>query len=71
MLTLRGLVHFTKLKRIHCQQKHGTRIILNEEILTHSRPLLRSLNGLNIYRLNLYKHANFIYTFQKYDAKNI
>ena len=46
--------YFTKLKTIYYQQKHAARIIFNEDILTHSEPLLRSLNALNIYQMNLY-----------------
>ena len=46
--------------------------ILNEDILTHSIPLLRSLNILNIYQINLHQHANFMYKFQKKsEAKKI
>ena len=44
----------TKLKTIHYQQKHAARIIFNKHILSHSRPLLRSLNALNVYQINLY-----------------
>ena len=39
--------------------------ILNEDILTHSISLLRSLNILNIYQINLHQHANFMYKFKK------
>ena len=56
--------YFTKLKTIHYQQKHAARIIFYEDILTHSRPLLRSLNALNVYQINLYQHANFMYKFK-------
>ena len=63
--------YFTKLKKIHYQQKHAARIIFDEDILTHSRPLLRSLNALNIYQINLYQHANFMYKFQKCQASKI
>ena len=38
--------YFTKLKTIHYQQKHEVRIIFDEDLLTHSRPLLRSFNAL-------------------------
>ena len=31
--------YYTKLKTIHYQQKHAARIIFNEHILSHSRPL--------------------------------
>ena len=50
--------YFAKLKTIHHQQKHAVRIIFDEDILIHSRPLLRSLNALNIYQINLCQHAN-------------
>ena len=40
--------YYTKLKTIRYQQKHATRIIFNEYILSHSGPLLRSLNALNV-----------------------
>ena len=43
--------YFTKLKTIHYQQKHAERIIFNEDILTHSRPVLLSLNALKIYQI--------------------
>ena len=62
---------FRKLKTIHNQQKYAARTIFNEDILTHSRPLLRSLNTLNIYQINLYQHANFMYKFQKNQAAKI
>ena len=41
------------------------------EILTRSRPLLRSLNALNIYQINLHRHANFISKFQKNQTPKI
>ena len=61
----------TKLKTIRYQQKHAARIIFNEDILTHSRPLLRLLNALNIYQINLHQHPNFMYKFQKTQAPKI
>ena len=30
-----------------------------------ARIILRSLNALNIYQINLYQHANFMYKFKK------
>ena len=63
--------YFTILKTIHYQQKHVTRIIFNEDVLTHCRPLLRSLNALNIYQINLYQHTNVMYKFQKYQTPKI
>ena len=43
-----GSTCFTKLKTVHYQQKHAERIIFNENKLSHSRPLHRSLNALNV-----------------------
>ena len=56
-----GSTYFTKLKTIHYQQKHAARIIFNQNKLSHSRPLLRSLNVLNVYQMILYQHLNFMY----------
>ena len=53
--------YHTKLKTIHYQQTHAARIIFNEHILSHSRPLLRSLSALNVYQINFYRHFSFIY----------
>ena len=51
----------TKLKTVYYHQKHAVRIVFNQEKLTHSRPLLRSLNALNVYQINLYQHLNFMH----------
>ena len=51
----------TKLKTIYYHQKHAVWIVFNQEKLTHSRPLLRSLNALNVYQINLYQHLNFMH----------
>ena len=51
----------TKLKTIYYHQKHAARIVFNQEKLTHSRPLLWSLNALNVYQINLYQHLNLIH----------
>ena len=47
------------------------RITFNENSLTHSRSLLRSLNDLNIYQINLCQHANFMCKFQKNQAPKL
>ena len=59
-----GSTYFTKLKAMYYQQKHAARVILNKNIFSHSRPLLRSLNALNVYQINLYQHLNFMYKFK-------
>ena len=66
-----GSTHFTKLKTGHYQQKHAARIIFNKNKLCHSRPLLRSLNALNVYQINLYQHLNFIHKFKKKQTPKI
>ena len=42
----------TKLKAIYLLQKRAVRLVFNENNMTHSRPLLRSLNALNAYNFN-------------------
>ena len=51
--------HFTKLKTINYKQKQAARIVFHEDPLCHSRPLLQSLNALNVYQINLFQHINF------------
>ena len=51
----------TKLKMINIKQKHAARIIFNEDRLCHLRPLLKNLNALNIYQLNIYQNLNFMH----------
>ena len=53
--------HFTKLKTINYKQKQAARIVFDENRLCHSRPLLRRLNALNVYQINLFQHINFMY----------
>ena len=55
----------TKLKIIHFHQKHAVRIVFNEDKRTQSRPLLRLLNDLNVYQINLDQHLAFMYKFNK------
>ena len=52
-----------KLKKIHyLQQKQAARIIIfNEYRLCHSRPLLKNLNALNVYQINLFQNLNFMH----------
>ena len=42
--------------------------VFNENKLTQSRPLLRSLNALNVYQINLYQHLAFMYKLNKNKA---
>ena len=51
----------TGLKKILLKQKHAVRIVFHEDRLTHARPLLKSLNALNVYQVNLYQICLFMY----------
>ena len=51
----------TKLKPLLYKQKQAVRIIFNEGRLNHSKPFFKTLNALNIYKINLYQHLNFMY----------
>ena len=46
--------YVTKLKKINLLQKRAVRFVFNEDRLSHSRPLLRKINALNVYQINLY-----------------
>ena len=54
-----------KLKTICFHQKHAVSIVFNKDKLTHSRPLLRSLDALNVYQINLNQHLAFMYKLNK------
>ena len=43
----------TKLKKLFGNQKQAARIIFNQDRFTHARPLLKTLNALNVYQINL------------------
>ena len=51
----------TKLKPLLYNQKPAVRIVFNEGHLSHSKPLFKMLNTLNVYKINLYQHLNFMY----------
>ena len=51
-----------KLKKPYNQQKHAARIICNEDRYTPSKPLMKKLNILNTYQLNIYQTLNFMFT---------
>ena len=53
--------HFTKLKTISYKHKQAARILFDEDRLCHSRPLLRRLNALNVYQINLFHHLDFLH----------
>ena len=52
-----------KLKRAYLKQKHAVCIVFNKDKLTHSKPLFKNLNALNVYQINIYQHLNFMHKF--------
>ena len=56
-----GSTYQTKLKKIHSKQKHACRIIYKENKLTHSKPLMKDMNALNVYQINICKTLIFMY----------
>ena len=56
-----GSTYKTHLKILHKKQKHASRIIFNENKFSHAEPLLINMNALNIYKLNIYLTACFMY----------
>ena len=51
----------TKLKKLFGKQKQAARIVFNQERLTHTRPLLKTLNALNVYQINLLQELLFMH----------
>lgn len=64
-------IHYTKLKKLHNQQKHASRIIYNEDRMTSAQPLLNKLRALNIYQINIYQTLLFMYKIRNNLAPNI
>ena len=56
-----GSSYRTGLNNIMLKQKQAARIILHKDRLTHSRPLMKKINALNVYQINLYQISIFMY----------
>ena len=54
----------TKLKPLLYKQKQAVRIVFNEGRLNHLKPLFKTLNALNVCKINLYQHLNFMYRLE-------
>ena len=63
--------YVTKLKKKNLLQKRAVRFVFNEDRLSHSRPLLRKINALNVYQINLYQHLNFMHKFNNQETPRI
>ena len=51
----------TNLKKLFGKQKQAACIILNQDRFTHARPLLKTLNALNVYQINLLQVLLFMH----------
>ena len=51
----------TKLKNLFGKKKQAARIIFNQDRFMHTRPLLKTLNVLNVYQMNLLQVHLFIH----------
>ena len=60
-----------KLNKKYNKQKHATRIIFNKDRMTHARPLMKQLNILNIYQLNIYQTLSFMFKTKQQLTPNI
>ena len=56
-----GSCYKSYLNQIHLKQKHAIRIIFQKDRLAHSRPLMRQLQALNVYQLNIYQIILFVF----------
>ena len=51
----------TKLHKFLKKQKTALRIIYNKNKFTHSKPLLRDVNALNVYQIDIFHVLKFLY----------
>ena len=51
----------THLERIYIIQKKAARIIMNQDMYTKARPLMKSLQILNVYQLNIFQTVLFMF----------
>ena len=61
----------TKLATLIRRQKHASRIIYFKDKFTEAKPLLNSLNALNIYQLNIYQILLFMHKVNNEDITNV
>ena len=57
--------HKSKLMRLYRQQKQASRIIFGKDKYTHAKPLLKKINVLNIFQLNIYQNLIFMYKLNR------
>ena len=61
----------SKLNTLHRRQKHASRIIYFKDKNTHAKPLLKKLNALNIYQLNVYQVLLFMHKVKNNSIPNV
>ena len=71
MQILHGLVHMSQNWKKKLLQKWDVHFVFNEDRLSHSRPVLRKINALNVYQINLYQHLNFMHKFNNQETPRI
>ena len=54
----------SKLSKLFSLQKHACRIILRKNKMHHSKPLMKKLNILNVYDINIFQHLVFMYNYK-------
>jgi len=59
-----GSTHKSKLNSLYIHQKHASRLVYNKHKYTHADPLLKSLNALNIYQINIYQNILFMLKYK-------
>ena len=61
----------TNLKKINSQQKHALRVVVNKIKFDHTSELFKSSKILNVYKLNIFNIAVFMYKIQGKSAPSI
>ena len=61
----------TKLKKLFGKQKQSARIIFNQNRFAHTRPLIKILNALNFYQMNLLQVLLFIHKIKTNSSPRI
>ena len=66
-----GSTNKTNLKKLFGKQKQAACIIFNQDRFTHARPLLKTLNALNVYQVNLLQVLLFVYKIKTSSSPRI
>ena len=54
----------SNLKKLYTTQKKASRIIMDKNMFTEARPLMKDLNILNVYQLNIFQTLPFMFKQQ-------